>query len=139
MSRNKLFDFDVNINPNLFEIGIGEEDLSSYLVNCENDFIFIFDPNKKRFQIARKKLYSIYCHFKDIYKIDFSLKYFFGNLGFDKINISNKNFKIIGILSFLRYFIYLIYIYTLSLKFAIVYGGWEGLLIPNLVFHTEKI
>jgi len=210
MSRNKLFDFDEKKNSDFIEIGKLEGDLSSYLVNFEYNLIFYVKPNKKRFQIVRKIIYSTYCHCQDIYKIDFSqfkprlnlvtvimqdiivhisqkklkdfyiklydcyvkvyfigstpnlkslfglrslfgdnkhiyrftnfsLRYFLGNLGFDKINISNENFKITGILSLLRYFLYLIIIYTLSLMFAIFYVSWEGLFSPNLVFRTEKI
>ncbi len=210
MSRNKLFNFDVKRDSDFIEIGGGEGDLCSDLVNRGYNFILYVEPNNKRFQIARKKLYPTDCQCKDISKIDFSqfkprsdsatvimqdviehiskkklkdffiklsnyyskvyfigrtpnlkspyglrnsfgdnthihrftdssLKDFLKNLGFDQISVSNENFRITGILSFLRYFPYLIIIYTLSLKFAIVYGNWEGLLTPNIVFHSEKI
>tara|TARA_Y100000739_G_C20466753_1_gene399371 strand:+ start:122 stop:754 length:633 start_codon:yes stop_codon:yes gene_type:complete len=70
---------------------------------------------------------------------DSSLKDFLQDLGFSQIHISNENYRITGIVSFLRYFPYLIIIYTISLKFAIVYGTWEGLLTPNILFHSETI
>ena len=70
---------------------------------------------------------------------DNSLKEFLANLGFNNIKVSNEQYKITGITSFLRYVPYLITIYICSISFSIVYGQWEGLLTPNIVFYSEKV
>ena len=70
---------------------------------------------------------------------DNSLKEFLANLGFNNIKVSNEQYKITGITSFLRYVPYLITIYICSISFSIVYGQWEGFLTPNIVFYSEKV
>ncbi len=70
---------------------------------------------------------------------DTSLRDFLKDLGFLNIIISNEPYKITGFTSFLRYFPYLIFIYITSIIFLFIFGQWEGLLTPNLVFYSSKI
>jgi len=70
---------------------------------------------------------------------DNSLKSFLKDLGFNYIFIKNENYKITGITSFFRYFPYLLVIFIISIIFSIVFGSWEGLLSPNIVFQAQKI
>ena len=70
---------------------------------------------------------------------DKSLKDFLANLGFKNIKVLNEPYTITGITSFLRYLPYLISIYICSIAFYFVYGQWEGLLTPNIVFYSEKV
>lgn len=69
---------------------------------------------------------------------DSSLSDFLKELGFNKIIITSEDYKITGLTSFIRYFLYFSIIYFSSIKFALVYGTWEGFLSPNIVFHAEK-
>ena len=69
---------------------------------------------------------------------DSSLNDFLKELGFNKIIITSESYKITGLTSFIRYFLYFSIIYFSSIKFALVYGTWEGFLSPNIVFHAEK-
>ena len=59
-------------------------------------------------------------------------------MGFKTISITNEKYKITGIISLLRFLPYFITIYSISIKFAIVYGTWEGFLTPNITFYAEK-
>lgn len=209
MSNNKLFNFTLKKNSDFIEIGGGEGELCSELINSGCKFILYAEPDNKKFKVARSRLDSIDCQNKDISRINFDqiktestavsvimqdviehiqekkLKHFFDSLsskyskiyfigrtpnlkspfglrnsfgdnthiyrftdksledflkgiGFKKITILNENYKVTGIISLLRFIPYFITIYSVSVKFAIVYGTWQGFLTPNITFHAEK-
>ena len=70
--RNKLFDYPLKKNSDFIEIGGGEGDLCTELVQSGIKFILYAEPDKGKFDVARKKLYFINCQNIDISKIDFS-------------------------------------------------------------------
>ena len=68
---------------------------------------------------------------------DGSLKSFLNDLGFYKITIHSEPYQITGLVSFLRYFPYLFVIGLYSISFFFVFGQWEGLQSPNLIFQSS--
>ena len=210
INKQKLFNFNLNKDNDIIEIGGGEGDLSKSLVKSGFNLVLFIEPDRKKFQKATRKLNNIDClnqsietincknirskslyvtvimqdviehiselnqknFFKELkskYKkvnligrtpnlkspfglrnsfgdnthihrfTDTSLRDFLKDLGFLNIIISNEPYKITGFTSFLRYFPYLIFIYITSIIFLFIFGQWEGLLTPNLVFYSSKI
>ncbi len=70
---------------------------------------------------------------------DISLKDFLIDLDFKNIYITSEPYQITGITSSIRYLPYLLSIYFISIIFLFVFGRWEGLLSPNLVFNSNNI
>ena len=68
---------------------------------------------------------------------DSSLKSFLIDLGFYEISIHPEPYQITGLVSFLRYFPYLFVIGLYSISFFFVFGQWEGLQSPNLIFQSS--
>jgi len=69
---------------------------------------------------------------------DNSLNDFLENLGFKNIRVTKEDYKITGIVSFLRFIPYFIILLIVSLSFAFIFGTWEGMLTPNINFMSKK-
>lgn len=70
---------------------------------------------------------------------DNSLRDFLKKLNFSNFSITNEEYEITGITSFLRYPLYLFTVLLVSLMFLIIFGSWEGFLTPNIVFKAHKV
>ena len=69
---------------------------------------------------------------------DHSLRDFLLNLDFYEIIIKGEEYQITGITSMLRYLPYQLLIGLVSISFLVVFGSWEGILAPNIVFKSSK-
>ena len=116
-----------------------------------------FEKQKNFFQIISSKYEQIYFlgrtpnlkspfglrnSFGDnthIYRFtDTSLNDFLKNLGFKNIKVNHENYKITGIISLLRFFPYFLIVLMVSLSFVFIFGKWEGMLTPNIIFKSKK-
>ena len=70
---------------------------------------------------------------------DTSLKDFLEKLDFNKIKIVRENYSITGLVSLLRYPFYILSILSVSLVFLFIFGSWEGMLTPNIIFKSKKV
>ncbi len=69
---------------------------------------------------------------------DCSLKNFLNQIGFQKVITHHEPYRITGVTSFMRYLPYLITIGISSLSFVFVFGTWEGIQTPNLIFKSSN-
>jgi len=116
-----------------------------------------FEKQKNFFQIISSKYEQIYFlgrtpnlkspfglrnSFGDnthIYRFtDTSLNDFLKNLGFKNIKVNHESYKITGIISLLRFFPYFLIVLMVSLSFVFIFGKWEGMLTPNIIFKSKK-
>ena len=70
---------------------------------------------------------------------DNSLKDFLEKLDFKKTKIVRENYSITGLVSLIRYPLYILSILSVSLVFLFVFGSWEGMLTPNIIFKSKKV
>ena len=56
-----------------------------------------------------------------------------------KIKIVRENYSITGLVSLLRYPFYILSILSVSLVFLFIFGSWEGMLTPNIIFKSKKV
>jgi hypothetical protein len=70
---------------------------------------------------------------------DRSLSDFLGGIGFTSVDIRSEPYRVTGIVSALRMIPYHIVLGLLAISFVIVYGSFEGLMAPNLVFKASGV
>jgi len=70
---------------------------------------------------------------------DTSLRNFLEKLDFKNTTITKENYLITGVVSFLRYPLYIFIVLTVSLTFLFIFGTWEGMLTPNITFKSKKV
>ena len=70
---------------------------------------------------------------------DTSLKEFLERLDYGNIVVGKENYKITGIVSFLRFPPYFFIILVFSIIYIFIFGTWEGMLTPNIYFNSKRI
>ena len=140
---------DLNeINSNSDTVTIIMQDVIEHIpkINQKNFFKELKSKYKKINLIGRtpnlKSPFGLRNSFGDnthIYRFtDKSLSDFLKDLGFVNISVSHEPYKITGLVSLLRYVPYLLAILITSISFLFVFGVWEGILTPNLVFYSKN-
>ena len=70
---------------------------------------------------------------------DTSLNNFLEKLDFKETIITKEVYSITGLVSFLRYPLYILILSSISLAFLFIFGSWEGMLTPNINFMSKKV
>ena len=68
---------------------------------------------------------------------DRSLSDFIGRIGFASCDIRSEPYRVTGIVSALRMIPYYTILAILAVSFIIIYGSFEGMMAPNLVFKAS--
>ena len=69
---------------------------------------------------------------------DTSLKSFLNEIGFQEIKIYHEPYRITGLTSLMRYPLYLFTVGICSLAFVSIFGRWEGIQTPNIIFNCSN-